>query len=80
MKALNKKEAIKNIMRLLDEGKTVYINGGSMCLSRCIKTNRKIIKWQNYGQSANRRTIQELTWLVNTIFNCKNKKIVYTYK
>lgn len=80
MKALNKKEAIKNIMALLDNGKTVYINCGCMWLSRCMKTNRKIIKWQHYGQSANRRNMKELTWLLNNIFECKNKKIVYTYK
>lgn len=80
MKTLNKKETIKNIMQLLDNGYTVYINGGSMWLSRCLKTNRKIIKWQNYGSSANRRNLKELTWIINTIFRCKNKDIVYTYK
>lgn len=78
METLNKKEAIKNIMALLDNGKIVYINGG--CLWETIEYNRKIIKWQNYGQSANRRNLKELTWLVNTIFECKNKKVVYTYK
>ena len=67
-------------MRLLDEGKTIYINGGCLWETTDYKANRKIIKWQNYGQSANRRTIQELTWVLNTIFNCKNKEIVYTYK
>ena len=80
METLNKKEAIKNIMRLLDEGKTVYINGGSLWETIDYKANRKIIKWQNYGQSANKRNLKELTWLVNTIFECKNKKIVFTYK
>lgn len=80
MTRLNKKETIKNIMQLLDNGKTVYINGGSIWETYDIRANRKIIKWQNYGSSANRRNLNELTWIVNTIFRCKNKNIVYTYK
>ena len=80
MKTLNKKETIKTIMALLDKGKTVYINGGSMWESFDIRANRKIIKWQNYGSSANRRNLKELTWIINTIFRCKNKNIVYTCK
>lgn len=80
MTRLNKKETIKNIMALLDSGKTVYINGGSMWETYDIKANRKIIKWQNFGSSANRRNLNELTWIINTIFGCKNKGIVYTYK
>lgn len=80
MKTLNKKETIKNIMALLDSGKTVYINGGSIWETFDIRANRKIIKWQNYGSSANRRNLGELTWIINTIFRCKNKDIVYTYK
>ena len=80
MKTLNKKETIKSIMALLDNGKTIYINGGSLWGSYDMRANRKIIKWQNYGSSANRRNLKELTWIINTIFECKNKNIVYTYK
>lgn len=80
MRTLNKKETIKNIMTLLDNGFTVYIDNGELWLSRCSKTNRKIIKWHCFGSSANRRNLRELTWIINTIFKCKYKNIVYTYK
>lgn len=82
MATLNKKETIKNIMQLLDNGYTVYINGG--CLGGSLwetqDRGKTIIKWSRFGASANRRTIEELTWIINTIFECKYKKVVYTYK
>lgn len=80
MKTLNKKEAVKNIMTLLDSGKTVYINGGYLWETFDRKAQRKIIKWQNFGQSANRRNLKELSWILNTIFDCKYRKIVYSYR
>ena len=84
METLNKKETIKTIMSLLDSGKTVYIKDGDLNMrgelweTYAYNSNRKIIKWQHFGSSANRRTIKELTWVINTIFKCKNKDIVYT--
>ena len=76
MKTLNKKETIKNIMKLLDSEKTVYINGGK--LWEIQERGKNYIKWCNFGSSANRRTLEELTWVINTIFECKNKTIIYT--
>lgn len=78
MTTLNKKETIKNIMQLLDDGKNVYI--GSGCLWEIQERGKIYIKWHHYGSSANRRTLEELTWVINTIFGFKYKKIVYTYK
>ena len=80
MKTLNKKETIKNIMALLDNGKTIYVNNGELWLGRGRLNNKKYIFWQHFGSSANRRNLQELTWIINTIFQCKYKNIVYTYK
>lgn len=76
MRKLNKKETIKNIMKLLDNGKTICINGGK--LWEIQDRGKTYIKWCNFGCSANRRTLEELTWVINTIFGCKNKTIVYT--
>lgn len=78
MTKLNKKETIKNIMQLLDNGKTIYIDNGE--LWKIYSKGKVYIKWSRYGSSANRRTIKELTWIINTIFKYKYKKIVYTYK
>ena len=78
MNNLNKKETIKNIMQLLDNGKIVYIDNGS--LWEMTDRERVIIKWSHYGSSANRRTIRDLAWIINIIFGYKYKKIVYTYK
>lgn len=78
MTVLNKTETIKNIMQLLDNGKIIYIDGGSLWETQ--SRGKTIIKWSHFGSSANRRTIAELTWIINTIFECKYKKIVYTCK
>ena len=78
MTELNKKETIKNIMQLLDNGKIVYIGGG--CLWETQDRGKTYIKWSHFGSSANRRTLEELTWVINTIFEYKYKKIVYRYK
>lgn len=78
MRKLNKRETIKNIMQLLDNGKIVYISGGSLWETQ--DRGKTIIKWSRFGSSANRRTLEELTWIINTIFECRHKKIVYTYK
>lgn len=78
MKRLNKKETIRNIMRLLDDGHTVFIGCGSLWSGE--SRGKTYIKWSHFGSSANRRTLEELTWVINTIFGCKYKKIVYTYK
>lgn len=80
MKALNKKKTIKDIMRLLDDDKTVYIGEGCLWEGNCRLTGRRLIFWQHYGQSANRRNLRDLTWIINTIFNCKGKAIEYRYK
>lgn len=78
MTTLNKKETIKNIMRLLDNDKIVYIGCGS--LWEIQERGKTFIKWSHFGSSANRRTLEDLTWVINTIFGCKYKKIIYTYK
>lgn len=78
MRELNKKETIKNIMELLDNGKIVYIGCGSLWETQ--DRSRTYIKWSHYGSSANRRTLEELTWVINTIFGYKYQEVVYTYK
>jgi hypothetical protein len=80
MKALNKKQTVKEIMTLLDNGKTVYIEDGCLWEGNCRLTGRRLIYWRHYGQSANRRNLRDLTWIINTIFERKGKVIEYSYK
>lgn len=81
METLNKKEKIKKVMYLLELGKTVYINdSGLLWLGYDERAKRKIIRWQNFGQSANRKNIKELTWIINTIFDCKYKDFRYSVR
>ena len=74
---MNKKEQIKLIMEILDKGFTVAINEGQIweCKSRNPKDNRTYLFYRHFGQSAVRRTLTDLTWLLNTIFKQKyNRK------
>lgn len=81
MKALNKKEKIEKVMYLLELGKTVYINySGYLWLRYDEKAKRQVIMWRNFGESANRKNIKELTWIINTIFDCKYKDFNYSYR
>ena len=77
MRTLNKKETVKEIMALLDNGKTVYIDNGCLWEGNCRLTGRRLIYWQHYGQSANRRSLRDLNWIINTIFECKGKAVEY---
>lgn len=79
MEALSKKEKIKKVMYLLELGKTVSINySGLLWLKYDERARRPVIMWQNYGQSANRKNIKELTWIINNIFDCKYKDFNYS--
>ena len=79
MEALNKKEKIRQVMKLLEQGKTVYINSGYgyLWLGRCRVSGKTLIYWHNFGQSANRKNLKELAWILNTIFDCKYKNFNY---
>lgn len=73
-----KNKKIREVMKLLDNGKTVKINGhGELWLGRCRVSGKTLIYWRNFGQSANGRNLKELTWIINTIFNCKGKDFTY---
>ena len=74
---MDKKERIKNVKKLLDLGYTVRIYGNPNGDGKVwIKDN--FIMFQNFGQSAVRNNIKDLTWLINNIFNAKRKNFNYT--
>lgn len=70
---LNKKENIRSVKKLLDLGYTVKINNhGKLWLYN------NYIMYQNYGQSAVRNNLKDLTWLINNIFETKRKDFNFT--
>lgn len=73
---LTKKQQIKQIKMLLDTGKTVTLRG-RMSTGK-LWADSKYIHWQHFGQSANKNTLADLTWIINVIFELKGKKLLYT--
>ena len=74
---MDKAKKIREVMQFLDMGKTVKIDTGILWESRSIR-GYKIINWRHYGQSANRRNVKELTFIINHIFDKKNKDFTYS--
>ena len=70
---MNKQEKIKEVKHLINIGNIVKINNGTLWLS----DDNKYIMFRNYGQSAVRNNIKDLTWLINIIFETKNKDFNY---
>jgi hypothetical protein len=73
----DKAKKIRDIMKVLNDGKTVKIDNGTLWKGHCRVSGRQLIYWQHYGQSANRCNIKELTWIINTIFEKKRKDFSY---
>lgn len=77
-----KENQIKSIMKLLNDGLTIIVkdakDNSSGKLWEIKRSYGTYICWQHYGQSANKRTLKELKWILNTIFNCRYKKVIYS--
>ena len=71
-----KKQQIKQIKTLLDAGKTIILKG-KMSTGK-LWADTSYIHWQHFGQSANKNTLADLTWIINVILELKGKKISYT--
>lgn len=75
-----KKEKVKQVYTLLQQNKTIILHGycnyngismphdSKLYLTRCNN-----IGWESFGSSAIKNNLKDLTWLINTIFKCKNK-------
>lgn len=72
MEKINK---IKEVMKLLDEGKYVKIEDeyGDGTLWEQESRGVTYIYWHHFGQSAVRRNLKNLTWVINTIMHKKNQ-------
>lgn len=45
-----------------------------------VSENNKYIRWQHYGSSANKNTIKELQWLIETIFKTTPEEFAKKYE
>lgn len=57
-------------------GKTISLKGKTS--TGKLRADARYIYWQHFGQSANKNTLVDLTWIINVIFELKGKKITYT--
>ena len=69
---MNKQEKIKQVKKLLDLGYTIKIYGNNNGNGK-IWLYDNYIMFQNFGQSAVKNNLKDLTWLINTIFEAKRK-------
>lgn len=74
----DKEKKIREVMEALKENKTVKIDNGLLWLGRCRVSGRLLIFWEHFGQSANRCNIEELTWIINIIFEKKRKNFNFS--
>ncbi len=76
----DKEKKIREVMKALNDGKTIRIDNEALWKGRCHVSGKKLIFWQHYGQSANRCNMKELTWIINTIFEKKRKDFSWSVK
>lgn len=73
---MTKIQKLKNIYDLIKAGNIVAVSGkhgnGYLWISESNFSNRKYIHWQNFGSSANRMGLNNLRWIINTIFESKS--------
>lgn len=76
---MEKTKKIKEVMKLLDLGCYVKIKGqhGTGTLWQYENRGVTYIYWQHFGQSAVRRNIKNLTWVINHIFDRNHKDFDY---
>jgi hypothetical protein len=74
---MNKTQKLKDIYALIKAGNIVAVSGkhanGYLWVSESrFNPRRQYINWQNFGSSANRMGLNNLRWIVNTIFESKS--------
>lgn len=45
-----------------------------------VSENNKYIRWQHYGSSANKNTIKDLQWIIETIFKTTPEEFAKKYE
>ena len=68
---MTKAEKVKQVYNLLNLGCVIGIRGGY------IQKHNKNICYVNYGASAVRCNLENLKWIINTIFRFKNRDFDY---
>lgn len=76
-----KKQVINTIYTQLKAGKIVAVEGnhmsGTIWAGESVRNNAPLLFWQHFGSSAEKMNKKNLLFIINTIFECKNKIPVY---
>lgn len=72
---MTKTQIINTIYDILQSGKIVEIDGKNMNGTIC--KQQQYLYWEHFGSSAEKCNKKNLIWIINTIFECKNKKPTY---
>ena len=75
-----KLNTLRDVRNLINTGKIVrvFAEGNSHGITLWVNLDRpQFIMWQCFGQSANRNTMKDLTWIVNQLYKAKGKAITY---
>ena len=74
-----KQETIKQIKEVVNSGKIVRVNHAedSHGITLWLSDNGKYIYFQNYGQSAVKNNLKNLSWVINTLYGVNRKEISY---
>lgn len=78
---MSENEALKEIYYNLQLGKSYgkydsYGFDAKLYLFTSRVTGKNLIGWRNYGSSANKNTLKDLKWIINTIFDTTAKEFI----
>lgn len=73
-KKQDKNAKLKEVLTLLKQGKIIKINNGCLWYFEDLFNDKRYIHYRNFGQSAIKPTLKELSWLLTTVFEVKNIK------
>lgn len=77
---MNKKELIKQIKKEVNAGYILQVSTpDNKKINLWLSDSGKYILFRNFGQSAIKNNLHELTWLINTFLNARYKNIEYKH-
>ena len=73
-KKQDKNTKLKEVLNLLKQNKIIKIKNGCLWLFNDVFNDKIYICYRNFGQSAIKPTLKDLSWLLKTVFEVKNLK------
>ena len=60
-------------------GHIVSLKRGSTVFFDALSADSKYIRWQNYGASANKTSLESLQWILSVIFQMTPEEFLFNY-